>query len=163
MIYLSDKRRSSALIVAVAMTFFWIMAPIMETYRCMCASGGLHEYRDIPEIAISTLLIPACCCTGQCGPELSGNSLYSDALKRHASHTTHPICCCASGRRPGPAVIQAFLKQDRRPAFLEFHFQEVIRSACSPKADHIALGSNRSFDRNRTLIPPHLSSTILLI
>ncbi len=156
------KRHISALLMVAALVFSLIAPPMAEAYRCVCASGSKSTAVDTSGAAAEISAIPACCCADACAPETPSDISFAGVDIRNTCDT-HPVCCCTSDSEPQSAVNQFLLKDDRRPSFTEFQFHKALPSAFIPQTDSFIFRSILAFDRKMTRIPPHLSSTILLL
>lgn len=159
---LRGRKHILSMMVVVVVIFAWIAPPIVAACGCACASGEATASADAPIKNASGPLISLCYCTNECPPEPPSNTCFAGADIQYACDM-HPVCCCASGSGPQPAAKQSFLKDDNRPSFKEFQFQEALPSAFAPEIDPVIPRTIFAFERDLTRIPPHLSSTILLI
>lgn len=144
-----------------ALVFSLTTPPIIEAYRCACASGDKSTEADTSVAAFETSAIPACCCADACKPLSASGKFFSGS--DFGDLSVAPMCCCASDSEPQADVNLFFVKNDHRPSFTDFQFQQALPSAFMPQTDNRFLRSAFTFSQNLTRIPPHLSSTILLI
>jgi hypothetical protein len=156
------KKHISAMMVVAVMIFAWIAPPIIEA--CDCASGDrTRPYPpDTPTKTASSQPLSAGCCTTGCPSEPPSDTRFAVVDVRYACDT-NAICYCASDNGPQPAVNQSFLNNNHSPSFKEFKFQEALPSAFMSGADPVIPRSILAFERNLARIPPHISSTVLLL
>lgn len=159
---LSVKKYISTL-VAVAALVFSLTAPlIIEAHKCACASGDKSTDVDTSVAAFETSAVPACCCADECAPMPVSGIFLADIVDLDCMGI-QPVCCCASESSPPPAVAQSFIKDDRRPSFTDFQFQPSLPSAFMPPIHNFLFCAASAFELDLERIPPHISSTILLI
>jgi hypothetical protein len=129
---------------------------------CDCASGD--NARPHPPDALvktaSSRPAAAGCCTPGCPPDPHSDNRFA-VIDIHCD--TNASCCRAPGSGPQQAVNQYFLNSDYRPSFNEIKFKEALPSAFMSGADPVIFRTILEFERNLTWIPPHISSTILLL
>jgi hypothetical protein len=159
---LSVKKYISTLVAVAALLFSLTTPLIIEAHKCACASGDKSTDVDTSVAVFETSATPACCCADECAPMPVYGISLGDVVDRDCMDI-HPPCCCASESSPLPVVAQSFIKDDRRPSFTDFQFQLSLPSAFMPPVHNFLFCAAFAFERDLERIPPHISSTILLI
>lgn len=160
--HLIFNKRICAWMVMTALVFSMVGPSIIEARKCDCAIEGQTDSVQTATSASYDDTMPACCCDDACAPMPISGIFPGDIVDRDCMDI-HPVCCCASENSLPPAVTQSFIKDDRRPSFTDFQFQPSLPSAFMPPIHNFLFCAAFAFERDLEWIPPHISSTILLI
>ncbi|RJP43138.1 MAG: hypothetical protein C4548_07165 [Desulfobacteraceae bacterium] len=159
--HLTFNKPICAWMVMAALVFSMVGPSIIEAHKCDCAIEGKADPLQTATSASYENPVPACCCDNACAPMPVSGIFLAEIVDRDCMDF-HPVCCCAS-ESPPPAVTQSFIKDDRRPSFTDVQFQPSLPSAFMPPIHNFLFCAAFSFERDLERIPPHISSTILLI